>query len=207
MNSPNNFSFDNVSERYFTPEQIKKTRNTRIGIAGAGGLGSNCAMNLVRCGFEKFVIVDFDNVEESNLNRQFYFLNQIGLPKVQALKESLLRINPAVSIKTYQLKLDKQNIGNIFASCTVIVEAFDTAGCKAMLAETFINSDKFVVCASGLAGFGDSDRIKVKKIRDNFFMIGDQTSEISAELKPLSPAVSIAAAKQADVILAWVLGR
>ena len=64
----------------------------RIGIAGAGGLGSNVAVNLVRTGVKKLKIVDFDVVDESNLNRQFYFMDQVGRPKVEALRENLLRI-------------------------------------------------------------------------------------------------------------------
>jgi sulfur carrier protein ThiS adenylyltransferase len=128
---PDTFNFDSVCRSYFSADQIKHIRKARIGIAGAGGLGSNCAMNLVRSGFTQFVIVDFDVVEESNLNRQFYFYDQIGRPKVDALKENLLRINPDLSIKPWQLKLDKQNMANIFKACTVVVEAFDKPRCKA----------------------------------------------------------------------------
>ncbi|MBP5226911.1 MAG: ThiF family adenylyltransferase, partial [Kiritimatiellae bacterium] len=57
----------------------------RVGIAGAGGLGSNCAMHLVRAGLTRLVIADFDIVNESNLNRQFYFRDQLGQKKVTAL--------------------------------------------------------------------------------------------------------------------------
>ena len=148
------FTFENITRRYFSGEELKRIAGTRIGIAGAGGLGSNCAMNLVRCGFVRFIIVDFDVVEESNLNRQFYFANQIGKPKVDALKENLMRINPDLSIKTYQLKLDKHNMGTIFQPCHAVVEAFDKPECKAEMTEAFMATDKLLVCASGLAGFG-----------------------------------------------------
>ena len=65
----------------------------RIGIAGAGGIGSNVAMLLVRAGFTKFTIVDFDYLEQSNLNRQFYFEDQLGKSKVESLKINLERIS------------------------------------------------------------------------------------------------------------------
>jgi sulfur carrier protein ThiS adenylyltransferase len=60
------FNFYSVAKNYYTDEQYAKIRGVRIGIAGAGGLGSNCAINLVRSGFEDFVIADFDVVEASN---------------------------------------------------------------------------------------------------------------------------------------------
>jgi sulfur carrier protein ThiS adenylyltransferase len=205
MNSPEKNSFDSIIRHYFTPDQLAKIRRTHIGIAGAGGLGSNCAHALVRCGFEKFTIVDFDVIEPSNLNRQFYFPDQIGRPKVEALKENLRRINPEITIKTFQIKLDRGNMPLLFDPCQVIVEAFDKAEMKAAIVECFANSDKFMVTASGLAGYGKSDRIKSKKLRANLILIGDGRSSVSETLKPLAPCVYIAAAKQADAVLEWTL--
>ena len=85
-------------------KNFNKVRSVRVGIAGAGGLGSNCALNLVRVGFEKLTIADFDRVDASNLDRQFYFLDQVGKIKVEALKENLLRINPALELKIVNKK-------------------------------------------------------------------------------------------------------
>ena len=61
----------------------------KIGIAGVGGIGSNVALNLVRSGVMQLKLIDFDRVEPGNLNRQFYFADQIGLFKVEALKINL----------------------------------------------------------------------------------------------------------------------
>ena len=58
---------------YLTPAERAVLERARIGIAGAGGLGSNCAMHLVRAGVRRLVVADFDVVGESNLNRQFFF--------------------------------------------------------------------------------------------------------------------------------------
>ena len=115
-----------------------------MGIAGAGGLGSNCAFNLVRSGFYKFKIVDFDVVEPSNLNRQFFFLDQLGMPKVLALEENLRRINPEVRIEAIQQKVQKDNAKELFDDCDVVVEAFDRVFCKTMMAEKFLSSGKFL---------------------------------------------------------------
>ncbi len=199
--------FEKSLERYFTHEQLVKIRSVKVGIAGAGGLGSNCAMNLVRSGFRNFVICDFDVVEGSNLNRQFYFTDQIGEFKVEALKQNLLRINPSLNLEIHRKKLEAGDSTKLFADCDAVVEAFDKAECKQMIAEEFFDSGKFFVAASGLAGWGNSDRITIRRVHAAFHMAGDFTSEVGAGVPPCSPRVNIAAAKEADLILNWVLSR
>lgn len=191
--------------RYFTPEQLSRIRSTVIGIAGLGGLGSNCAMNLARCGFERFIIADFDRVEPSNLNRQVYLPGHTGRLKTECLHEMLRNLNPAISIEAHPVIVDGSNVRSIFGAGDVVIEAFDKPECKALIVETFIESGKLLVSASGLAGFGSSDRIVTRKVREHFYLIGDTVSEAGDRLKPYAPCVAIAAAKQADVVLEWVL--
>lgn len=198
--------FEQSLEQYFTKEQLSRIRSVTVGIAGAGGLGSNCAMALVRSGFQRIRIADFDLVECRNLNRQFYFMEQVGKSKVEMLKENLLRINPNLMMESLQFKLDKGNITNFFEECDVIVEAFDRPDCKQMIVTSFLKSDKFLVAASGLAGWGNSDRIQVHPIRTNFYLVGDLKTGIGSDTPPLAPCVLIAAAKQADLILSYALG-
>jgi len=197
--------FENALIKYLGIENFKKVQSVKIGIAGCGGLGSNCAFNLVRSGFKNFVIVDFDKIEISNLNRQFYFSDQIGLKKVDALKSNLVKINPDINIDLHCLKLEPSNIIDIFNDCHVVVEAFDKAEAKSMLIEKLLPTKKFIVSGSGLAGFGNSDNIKVNRIKENLIIIGDLSSEATEVLPPLSPRVNIAAAKQADVVLTHIL--
>jgi len=75
-----------------------------------------------------------------------------------------------------------------------------------MIIETYAGSDKLMVSASGIAGWGNSDDITIHRAGKNFFLVGDLVSETSSELPPVSPRVNIAAAKQADVVLSHVLG-
>ncbi|MDP8266958.1 MAG: sulfur carrier protein ThiS adenylyltransferase ThiF [Candidatus Aceula meridiana] len=192
--------------RILGKENFDKVQSVKIGIAGAGGLGSNCAFNLTRMGFKKFCIVDFDKVEFSNLNRQFYFYDQIGRNKVEVLKENLERINPNVGITALTQRIERENIRELFNDCGVVAEAFDRAEYKSLLTEAFLETDKFIVSASGLSGVGNSDEIKVHQIKEKFFLIGDLKSD-SNDAPPLSARVNIAAAKQADVILDYVLKR
>jgi len=196
-----------TASRFFAPRQLARIERTRIGIAGAGGLGSNCAVALARCGFRFFTVADFDVVEASNLNRQTYGVAHIGRPKVYCLAEILAAINPAVSVDARRVRVDAGNAAALFASCDVVVEAFDLPECKAMLTELFIAGGKLFVCASGVAGFGDSDRIRVRRVRENAYVVGDATTDVNQGARPFAPGVMIAAAKQADVVVEWVTGR
>ncbi|MFA6104794.1 MAG: sulfur carrier protein ThiS adenylyltransferase ThiF [Victivallaceae bacterium] len=198
-------SFKQGLLKHFSPKQLEKIESFTIGIAGAGGLGSNCAQNLVRSGFKNFVICDFDLVEPGNLNRQFYFQDQLGMLKVEALSVNLRRINPDLEITALSVKINSGNAREIFAGCDAVVEAFDRAEAKRMLVEAFYSSGKFLVSASGLAGWGNTDAIMTLQVHDYFYMVGDLVSEVGANRPPCAPRVNIAAAKQADLILSLAL--
>ncbi|MCX5698815.1 MAG: sulfur carrier protein ThiS adenylyltransferase ThiF [Candidatus Omnitrophica bacterium] len=200
-------AFEKALIQYFGKPGLRKIQSTVVGIAGLGGLGSNCAVSLVRSGFRKFILADFDKVEYGNLNRQFYFLDQAGLYKTDCLKANLSRINPNLDITLVRQKISEDNAAEVFADCGVVVEAFDKAEYKCLMAQVFLGSPKLLVSASGLAGWGNSDALRIKKIKDNCFLIGDSYSEATGSLPPCAPKVAIAAAKQADVILSWVLGQ
>ncbi|NMB34588.1 MAG: sulfur carrier protein ThiS adenylyltransferase ThiF [Clostridium sp.] len=197
--------FDRGISELLGRDRLKKIQGIKIGIAGAGGLGSNCSLNFVRCGFKKIKIVDMDFVEPSNLNRQFYFYNQIGMPKVLALKENLIRINPDVQVEAILQKITRKNIKELFADCNVLIEAFDGASRKVMMAEEFFSSDKFLVFASGIAGWGKSDDIQTQKVHEKFYVVGDFRTEPTKATPPMSPRVNIVAAKQADIVLNYFL--
>ncbi len=191
------------------PEIEDHLKKFRVGIAGAGGLGSNCSAALVRCGVGTLVIADFDVVEKSNLSRQYYFTDQTGMPKTEALKENLLRMRPEVKIITWQEKLDRNNISRIFAGCDVVVEAFDKADMKEMLIVTISRElpDTPVVMASGLAGWGKNETIRCRKIDELLYVCGDETTETGEDLPPLAPRVGIVANMQANTVIGILMNR
>ncbi|HHZ19212.1 MAG TPA: sulfur carrier protein ThiS adenylyltransferase ThiF [Firmicutes bacterium] len=196
--------YEEVLGRYLSAEQLQEIGSWKIGLAGLGGLGSNCAVHLVRTGFRRLVLVDFDLVEPSNLNRQFYFPDQIGQAKASALRDNLLRINPDLDLAVHQICLTRDNLDHYFHDCDIIVEAFDTPEAKQMLAAAYLHSDKLLVSASGLAGWGQSDRIRTHRLKDRFILVGDLETAVDATHPPLAPRVQIAAAKMADAILEYV---
>jgi sulfur carrier protein ThiS adenylyltransferase len=139
-------------------------------------------------------------VEESNLNRQFYFLDQIGQPKVIALKSNLLRINPLLRIDVHQLVLDPDNIPKLFGEVDVLFEAFDRADQKAMIIESALTAwpERPLIIGSGMAGYGDSNSIGVRS-SGNLFICGDESTEIGPDKPPLAPRVGIVANMMANV--------
>ena len=191
---------------YLMDEERVAFESARVGIAGAGGLGSNCAMHLVRAGVRHLTVVDFDVVNESNLNRQFFFRDQIGMKKVDVLKENLLRIDPDADIRAVDLRLDATSVRETFADCAVVVEAFDVAEAKAMLVAALAASGKTLVTASGLAGWGRSNAMRVRRM-GNIIAVGDGETAVSEKAAPVSPRVGIAAAMQANSVVSILLGK
>jgi len=175
----------------------------KVGIAGAGGLGSNCAVALARSGVGTLVIADFDVIEKPNLNRQYYFTNQIGSMKTIALKDNISKINSDVDVIIHQKKLDRLNIPEIFSGCNIIVEALDSSEMKEMLIETVQTKMPGipVVVGSGMAGWGKTNDISSRKIDDTLFVCGDEYSEVSDNLPPIAPRVGIVANMQANIVV------
>ena len=171
----------------------------KIGIAGAGGIGSNVAVHLVRTGVTDLKIADFDTIEKSNLNRQFYFHHQIGASKVDTLKKNLLDINPNGFFHVENIKLDRENMADFFRDCDIVVEAFDKSKYKSMLIEEVYSQGKIMVSASGIADW-DIENIKIKEIMPNLFVVGDFEKGIE-NYKTYSHKVSIAAAMMAGIVL------
>jgi len=180
--------------------------SVRVGIAGAGGLGSNVAVHLVRTGVCRLVIADCDRVEASNLNRQFYFPDQVEMKKVTALETNLRRINPDLDLQTVDLRLTKANVGRIFNTCAIVVEALDRAEDKKMMAECFLAGPGMLVSTSGIGGWGNSDRIRTRRVGRRCVLVGDESSEISAAMPATAAIVGLAAAKQADAVVERILG-
>lgn len=185
---------------------FKNLKAATVGIAGLGGLGSNVAVSLARIGIGRLVIADFDVVEQSNLNRQQYFVEQLGRKKVEALTENLLKINPFLKIEGHSLKLTSENIPEIFEDCPIIAECFDKADQKQMIVETVLSKTKSIIIAvSGLGGYGNSNEIVTKKISNRTILVGDDSRGLESGFSLMAPRVAIAAGHQANAIVELIL--
>jgi len=186
-------------------------RGAAVGVAGLGGLGSNLALALARTNIGKLTLVDFDRVEKSNLNRQQYFLSQVGDFKTDALKKNILEINPNVEIKTVNYKLNKKNIPEIFSDADIIAECFDQPKAKEMLTNVFFDKlagkGKKLVAASGMAGVAPADKIKTLLKHKNFAIVGDGICGIESNEILTAARVGIVALFQANQIIRWIIGE
>ncbi len=188
-----------------TPGVHERIKGATVGIAGLGGLGSAVAVALARIGVGRLILADFDVVEPSNLNRQQYFIDQLGLTKSEALSINLRRINPYVKYEAHCVRLTPENIPTLFADTDVMVEAFDRADQKAMLLQSF--KGKPIVAASGLAGYGSGETIGVRKMGDRIYVVGDLETGATPGCGLMAPRVGIAAHMQANVVLRLLLGE
>ena len=186
----------------------KKLKKAKVCILGLGGLGSNVAVLLARSGIGYLKLIDFDVVEASNLNRQQYRISRIGIKKTEAIKTIIKEINPFVEIDTLDIKVDRENILSVVEDIEIVVEAFDRAETKAMVIEELLtNKNKIVISASGMAGLGSANEVITRKIKDNFYLIGDNYSDYEEYSGIMSTRVMLCAAHQANMVLRLILGE
>ena len=190
-------------------EQITdRLAQATVTVCGLGGLGSNVAINLARAGIKKLVLVDFDRVDVTNLQRQQYKASQVGMPKAEALVENLKEIAPYVELDSYDEKITDENIDKFVADVDVVCEAFDNPESKSMLVNAVLEKypQKYLVAASGMAGTDNANSITTRKVSKRFYLCGDGKSDVAQGLALLAPRVQVCAAHQALTIIRILSG-
>ena len=197
-----------LNERH-SPEKQKLLSAGRVAIAGLGGLGSNVAYALARIGVGHLHLIDFDVVDITNLNRQQYFMEHIGMYKTDALKSLLLKINPYLDIDTDCIKVTEENLTKLFCDEPIVCEAFDNPEAKAMLVNGILEHfpEKKLVSATGMAGYGSSNTIRTQKLMKNFYLCGDRETAPTYGNGLMAPRVAICAAHEANMITRLLLGE
>jgi sulfur carrier protein ThiS adenylyltransferase len=190
-----------------TPGIHAKLKQGVVGIAGLGGLGSVVAVALARVGVGTLILADFDVVEPSNLNRQQYEVGHIGMPKTGAMADILGRINPYTTLRTHQAKLDRNSIPTVFKDAVVLIECLDGPDQKAMLIESAREGlpDTYIIGASGMAGFGDSNGIQTVRAGEKIFIAGDRVTAAEPGRGLMAPRVGIAACHQANLAVSLLV--
>ncbi len=185
-------------------EKIQKNiSSATVAICGLGGLGSNIAYALARAGVGKLILIDCDNVDITNLHRQQYKASQIGISKTDALKENLSEIAPYIITETHTVRITEENAESLLKEADIICEAFDDAECKAMLVNIVLEKmpSKYIVAASGMAGFGSANTIRTRKVTNRLYICGDEKSDVQIEGSLISSRVMLCAAHQAHTVL------
>ena len=179
-----------------------------VAICGLGGLGSNIAVLLARAGIGKLILIDFDQVDISNLHRQQYKATQVGQYKTDALRENLKEITPYTKLVTHTMKISEDNFRQLLAPADIICEAFDNAVAKAMLVNGVLETmpDKYLIAASGMAGLGSSNAIRTRRVMKHFYLCGDEVSDVADDIGLVSSRVALCAAHQAHMVLRILAG-
>lgn len=181
-----------------------------VAVCGLGGLGSNIAVSLARAGVGKLILIDFDIVDISNLNRQQYKACQVGREKAAALGENLKEISPYIDMVICNTRVTRNNAAKLLDEAEIVCEAFDRAEEKAMLADAVLEDmkDKTLIAASGMAGLASANDIRTRKITERFYICGDGVSDSAEEKEGLiSSRVMICAAHQAHMVLRVLAGK
>lgn len=192
-----------------TPGVHAVLKRAVVGIAGVGGLGSAVALALARIGVGRLILADFDVVEPSNLNRQQFFIDQLGMPKVAAMRDNLARVNPYVAVEAHAVRLAPGNVAATFAEADVLVEAFDAADQKAMIVEAWLRlpDSRPLVAASGLAGHLPSNTVVTRRAGPRLIIVGDRVTGAAQGTGLMAPRVGVAAHHQANAVLRLLLGE
>ena len=190
-------------------ELHKRFSSATVAICGLGGLGSNIAVALARAGIGKLLLIDFDRVDITNLHRQQYKANQIGLYKADALAENLREIAPYTDIERVVAKITEENLAALLKGADIVCEAFDHAEAKAMLVNGVLEQlpDRYLIAASGMAGMNTPNTIKTRKIMKRFYLCGDEVSDAADTIGLVAPRVMLCTAHQAHTVLRILAGE
>lgn len=190
------------------PAKIKeKLAGASVAVAGLGGLGSNITVNLARSGVGHLLLIDFDDVDVTNLNRQMYMIPHLGMPKTEAMRDILSQINPWLDVRTRQVKITAENARDLLADWPIVCEAFDRPDQKAMLVGTLLAQcpECVIVSGNGMAGFGDANLIRTQQKLRRLYVCGDGTTESAPGAGLMAPRVAVCAGHQANKVLQLIL--
>lgn len=190
-------------------ELYKRFSSATVAVCGLGGLGSNIVIALARAGIGKLLLIDYDRVDITNLHRQQYKANQIGLYKPHALADNLSEIAPYTEVKTVTAKITEENFTDFLKEADIVCEAFDHAESKAMLVNGVLEQlhNCYLVAASGMAGMETPNTIKTRKIMKRFYLCGDEVSDVADTIGLVAPRVMLCAAHQAHTVLRILAGK
>lgn len=190
-----------------TPLVHDRVKNASVAVAGLGGLGSHIAVMLARTGVGRLLLVDFDTVEPSNLNRQCYDISHLGMEKTAAMKAQLRQINPYITVETVTVRVTEENAPELFRDCDVLCEAFDDPAAKAALTNAILTHfpEKKLVASSGMAGYGSANTIRTRKVFRNLYLCGDGETTAEPGCGLMAPRVTVCAAHQANMVLRLLL--
>lgn len=152
-------------------ENVLKIKQSKILVLGLGGVGGYALEALIRSGAENITIVDFDNIDITNLNRQIIALNtNIGFNKVEEWEKRILLINPNIKLNTINKKINSDNINILFNdNYNFIIDACDTVIVKKLLIKECKNRNINLITVCGMGKKLNPTLVKICDIRDTTY--------------------------------------
>lgn len=146
-------------------DKVNSFNDKVILVAGIGGVGGTALEALARSGFTKFILIDFDKVDESNLNRQILFLRKdIGKDKVDVAKEKLLEINPNIEVKLIKEKIDTNSLKVLNKKIDFVIDAIDYVPGKLELIQFALNKNIPFISSLGMGNRIDPTKVSICKL-------------------------------------------
>lgn len=147
-------------------EGVEKLKNSNVLIFGVGGVGSFAAEAIARAGVGKMTIVDFDDVDITNINRQLPALHStVGKDKVDVMKERILDINPDIDIKAIKAMYTAENSDELLSGdYDYVVDAIDMVSSKIHLIESCVKKNLTIISSMGMGNKLDPTKIVVTDI-------------------------------------------
>jgi len=185
----------------------KNLLNSKVLIAGAGGLGATVIANLASVGIGNMGIIDNDKLELSNLNRQYiHKFDNIGKTKVKSAKEWIKSFNPDINVEIFQIRLDESNYKDIINRYDVIIDCFDSYKSKFLLNKIAVKNNKILIHGGVTEFYGQATVIIPYKTACLNCLIPDINPNAYASKGVISPAVSTIASIQSMETVKTLLG-
>ncbi len=167
----------------FGEDAVLKLQKSTVMVVGCGAVGSFAIEALARSGIGHLVLIDFDKVEESNINRQLFALDSsIGKNKVDVAKQRIFDINPQIKVDTFNMFFDENT--NIDIKPDYVIDAIDTVQSKIAIYKWCFDNDVRFISSMGAARKTDMDKIRIDKIsRTSMCPLASKIRKIVRDIK------------------------
>jgi len=146
-------------------DKVDSFKNKVILIAGVGGVGGTALEALVRSGFDCFILIDFDAVDASNLNRQILYTSEdIGKRKIEVAKKRILSINSSAKIEVIDAKIESNAFINVTQKVDFIIDAIDYVPGKLELYRYALTNNIPLISSLGMGNRIDPSKVKITKL-------------------------------------------
>ena len=144
---------------------MQKLARTSVAVIGLGGVGSYSAEALARSGIGKFILIDYDVIEPTNINRQILALQStLGKPKVELMQQRILDINPKAEVIIYQEVLDGNKQDNLLEGAEYCVDSIDSLNSKISLLEFLLKNERKFISIMGAGNRLDPSQVHISTI-------------------------------------------